>query len=95
MSLLKAILNSEQWMDDANCKNMDTEIFFANNNMPYDPFVKEVCMSCRVIEDCAWYANETSAYDGVFGGMTPSERRTWRQKNKVMMGQTRAEWEAE
>lgn len=94
MSLLTDIGFAQEWMVDANCKNMDINLFFTDGTKPYDPFVKEVCMACPVIDECAWYANETAADHGIFGGMTPSERRLWRRKNNAIMGQSQAQWEA-
>lgn len=92
MNLIESLLSHSDWMDEANCKNMDVNIFFADNGRNYDPFAKEVCLECTVIEDCAWYANETSADSGMFGGMTPNERAVWRRKNRVILGQSREEW---
>lgn len=94
MNLIEDLKLNEEWMAQANCKDMDLDLFFPELGANYDPFVKEVCLACPVIEQCAWYANETSSESGMFGGMTPFERRTWRRKNKVILGQSRAEWEA-
>ena len=90
----EAVNKAIDWMDEANCKNMDTNLFFPNLGQNYDPFIEEVCMECSVIEECAWYANETSADFGMFGGMSPNDRHKWRKKNDITLGQTRAEWEA-
>ena len=78
------------WQDDANCKNMDVNLFFPEYGGNYLPFVKEVCSSCSVIEECLWYANEMKSDEGFFGGMTPEQRRAWRRKNNVQLGDRRA-----
>lgn len=88
-----AVKSAMDWMPEANCRNMDTKLFFPKLGGNISEFARDVCMSCPVIEECAWYANETSADHGVFGGMTPNQRRLWRRKNKVDMGQTRKDWE--
>ena len=93
MNLVKDISSNAHWISDANCKNMDTDLFFVEVNKSYDPFVKEVCSDCSVIEKCAWYANEMSAIHGVFGGMTPNQREKWRKKNKIILGESRENWE--
>ena len=80
----------DEWKNKANCRNMDVNLFFPalGGNVP--PFVREVCGSCEVTEECLWYANETAAEHGVFGGLTPTERRLWRRRNNVSLGQRRA-----
>lgn len=92
--LFVAVQNSKHWMDQANCKNMDTNLFFIEDGARLDPFVKEVCAECPVIEECMWYANETSVIDGVFAGMARNARQTWRRDNKISIGQSKKEWEA-
>lgn len=81
-------------MDQANCKNMDTNLFFMEDGARIDPFVKEVCTECPVSEQCLWYANETSVVDGVFAGMARNGRQAWRRENKITIGQSKKEWEA-
>jgi len=93
MNLVHDITHNREWVAEANCKNMDTNLFFPKDGENYSAFVREVCFSCPVIEECTWYANETSAVYGLFGGMTPHEREAWRRNNKVILGKTKAEWE--
>lgn len=81
---------ADDWKDEANCRNMDTELFFPGLGGNVPQFVKEVCAECTVSEECLWYANETSADYGVWGGMSPRERQAWRRKNRVTLGQRRA-----
>ena len=94
MNLIQDIQNLSAWTEKSNCKNMDTDLFFPELGNNYDPFVKDVCMSCEVIDECAWYANETSAIYGMFGGMSPNQREVWRKKNKAILGESRSQWEA-
>lgn len=89
----RAVMDASEWAKDANCLGMDTELFFAGDGTNYDPFAREVCNTCDVMEQCLWYANETSTDDGMFGGMSPRQRRQWRTKNNIKMGQSREEWE--
>lgn len=87
MNLLKDIGARESWVSKANCKNMDTELFFTEGTgSQYDPFIREVCAECPVIEECLWYANEMHADYGFFGGMSPEERRRWRRAGKILLG---------
>jgi len=95
VNLLEDIEHHADWIQDANCRGMDVNLFFPDNSTQYNPFAREVCMACDVIDECAWYGNETSAVYGMFGGMSPTEREVWRRKNKVRLGQSRKQWEEE
>lgn len=88
-----AVVEAKNWMPEANCRNMDVDLFFSGTGGNYTSFVKEVCADCPVQEECLWYANETSSDDGYFGGMTPRERMRWRRNNNVVLGQTKKEWD--
>jgi predicted RecB family nuclease len=77
------------WMVNAECRDMDTNAFFAEDHKPYPKEVVEACARCKVIEDCLWYANESSSAYGYFAGMTPMQRRQWRKKNRVQLGETK------
>lgn len=79
------------WQAEANCKGMDMNLFFPDKKGgTYHPFVQEVCDSCAVVDDCLWFANETSADYGFFGGMSPEGRRSWRKVNGIQFGNRRA-----
>lgn len=80
---------ADEWKNDANCQNMDTALFFPDLGGNIPQFVREVCAECTVIEDCLWYANRTHSTDGVFGGMSPSQREAWRSKNNIRLGESR------
>ena len=88
----QAVIDAQSWMPKANCRNMDTDLFFSSNNN-YDPFVKEVCQTCPVSDECLWYANETQTTHGMFGGLTPGQRQLWRKKNQVVHGMGKNDWE--
>lgn len=80
---------ADEWKNNANCRNMDTALFFPDLGGNIPQFVREVCAECTVIEDCLWYANGTHSTDGVFGGMSPSQREVWRSKNNIRLGESR------
>jgi WhiB family redox-sensing transcriptional regulator len=88
-----SVTKAMSWMNKANCKNMDVNIFFPELAATYDPFIREVCNSCPVIEKCLWYANETRADTGMFAAMSPSERQNWRRKNNVQLGMSKEDWD--
>lgn len=85
-------VSDTSWMSDANCRKMDVNLFFPARGATLSPFVKEVCSSCDVAEQCLWYANESIATNGVFGGMSPNQREKWRYRNKVRLGMSKQQW---
>ncbi len=69
------------WLSEARCKDEPTEIFFAGDNergiklRRSERRAKRICWSCPVLEACRNYAlNEREPY-GIWGALTPSERR--------------------
>jgi WhiB family redox-sensing transcriptional regulator len=69
------------WLPQARCKGQPTEIFFAADNergvklRRNERRAKQICWSCPVLEACRSYAlNEHEPY-GIWGALTPSERR--------------------
>jgi WhiB family redox-sensing transcriptional regulator len=93
LGVLRDFSRNTEWMSKANCKDMNTEMFFPQLGGNFSDFVKEVCLVCPVIEECAWYANESESTDGMFGGMSPNQRQEWRKRNSVKLGWSRADWE--
>ena len=88
-----AVIKAKSWLDQANCRNMDTEIFFPTDGENVSSFVKEVCNECPVTKECLWYANESYSTMGVFAGLGARARQDWRTKNKISLGMTEKEWE--
>jgi WhiB family transcriptional regulator, redox-sensing transcriptional regulator len=88
----QAVQKAKSWMKDANCRNMDTNMFFPEKGDNLSDFAREVCDSCIVQKECFWYANETYSTEGLLGGMTPRNRQRWRSKNKVELGMSEKEW---
>ena len=65
-------------MARAACVGMDTRIFFPDAKRrgcyDYEP-AKQVCADCPVRTECAHFALSNDERHGVWGGMTPPERR--------------------
>lgn len=75
------------WMDDALCAQVGTEIFFPEKGGTADE-AKSICHRCTVQSECLTYALdiETSGVwtvTGVWGGTTPIERRDIRRRLKA------------
>lgn len=80
---MQALKKARNWLDDAACRGMDTEVFFPqvgnNFNSPaMNQLVdnaKQICAGCPVREPCVEYALNNREPYGIFGGMTTDERR--------------------
>lgn len=78
----------DRWQDRAECIGSDPELFFPDTykgpNLKIVQKAKAVCERCTVTEQCAEYALNAQETDGIWGGLTPDERRAiWR---KVIRG---------
>lgn len=46
------------------------------------PIAKKLCFTCPVQAECLEYAVTRNIDEGVWGGMTPEERRAYRRKTR-------------
>lgn len=71
------------WFDDAACHDADTDVFFPVSESDAAE-AKSICAACPVREKCLEFALEVRPPDGVWGGLTPSERhRLIRRRQKA------------
>ena len=67
------------WVERARCRGMDVELFFPIGTgeaaQAQAERAKRVCAECPVRRECLEYALSSGADDGIWGGMTPQERR--------------------
>lgn len=61
------------WREFAACRGLNPEQFY---DQKVEARAKEICRQCAVAEPCLAYALRREAKWGVFGGLSPSERRT-------------------
>lgn len=73
------------WMAEAVCASVDPAIFFSDAKGSSPRRAKEVCAVCPVQRECLEYALDWEASpdgavypSGVYGGLTPHERRPLR-----------------
>jgi WhiB family redox-sensing transcriptional regulator len=65
---------SEEWRDAALCQQADPEIFYPPTAEDAAA-AKRVCRNCTVQQECAEFALTRDDRYGVWGGLTPRERR--------------------
>jgi hypothetical protein len=66
------------WHDDAACRDAAPALFFPEVGGTATK-AKAICAGCPVREQCLDDAIERNEEHGVWGGMTPEERRTFRR----------------
>ena len=70
------------WKAEAACKDLETDIFFPVSESDAEP-ARLVCATCPVRQECLEYALVTRQEDGVWGGLTESERRRERRRRSA------------
>ncbi|XVQ10606.1 WhiB family transcriptional regulator [Spirillospora sp. CA-255316] len=63
----------DPWMDEADCVG-SWELFFPDHSDPGP--AKRICGGCPVRGQCLAYALRAGERHGIWGGMTPGERRS-------------------
>lgn len=67
------------WMDgDVNCRDVDTTVFFPAQGSGHKKdwtAAKAICNGCPAQQPCLEYALRTNQTDGLWGGLTPDQRR--------------------
>lgn len=80
-------MKRDHWREDAACLDADMDIFFPNRNNAEDRWdrAKALCKQCTVKKECLSLVMHLEEHDdrwGVFGGLTPMERRVLRDKQR-------------
>jgi WhiB family redox-sensing transcriptional regulator len=70
------------WMDFAACKGADPEIFFAETNWQENhEIARSYCRKCTVYKNCMKFAIDNDINHGIWGGLSPSQRKMSRGSN--------------
>ena len=69
------------WRQDAACRELDTAVFFPETEEE-EATALAVCASCPVREACLEFALITRQDDGIWGGLTETERRRVRRRRQ-------------
>lgn len=65
-------------VDLAACRKAGDELFFPISYQATGPQAmeaKSICRTCPILADCLQYALQAGEADGIWGGLTPPERR--------------------
>ena len=80
MNDIAVFIRPADWHVDANCIGADPDIFFPEDNESSDA-AKAICRACDVQVECLTDALNRNETEGIWGGLTPRQRRTFRHKN--------------
>lgn len=74
------------WRDRAACATYDPELFFPFHSEDMSPLVKRLCLEeCPVRLQCLSYALYTRQNEGIWGGVTPKDRKKlWRNLQRAL-----------
>jgi WhiB family redox-sensing transcriptional regulator len=70
-----------EWRDEVACRDEDTDIFFPLTDEDAGPALA-ICATCPVREECLEFALITRQDDGVWGGLTETQRRRLRRRRR-------------
>ena len=69
------------WWQAAACAGHDPELFFpAHHERAKTRAAQHICARCPVLADCRAYAMTHPLLDGIWGGLTVSNRRRRRRR---------------
>jgi WhiB family redox-sensing transcriptional regulator len=81
MEVSVSVTAQVSWREEAACKGLDTNMFFPASDADAGP-AKAVCATCPVRDLCLEWAIASHQEDGVWGGMTDTERRRLRRRRR-------------
>ena len=67
------------WVSWAACAGQDTNLFYPNKHLKAEA-AKAVCARCPVAQQCLEYALERNDQNGIWGGLSPEERKMIRRE---------------
>lgn len=76
----KVFFERPAWMQEAACRGIDTNLFYAEPGDPGRPVdhAKAVCKTCPVQQECLDHVIKIGDMQGVWGGHAPKDRRKLR-----------------
>jgi WhiB family redox-sensing transcriptional regulator len=71
------------WKVDGACRWVEPELFYPSSDADAEP-AKQVCVTCAVRERCLGFALDSREFEGVWGGLTGTERRALHRRRRVL-----------
>ena len=71
------------WKADGACRWVEPELFYPVSDADAGP-AKRVCSSCPVQQRCLDFAVDAREFEGVWGGLTGTERRALHRRRRVL-----------
>lgn len=68
-------IQGDEWLDRANCKDLDIKDFFVEAGHVIEDSVLNTCKTCPVRRECVMHAYRREVTGGYFGGLSPGQRR--------------------
>ena len=85
---IKAIETSWVWQAQGACRDMDSNLFYYEDQErgPAKETrianAKAVCESCKVKKECLEFALQINEQHGIWGGLTPEERQSVKRRRQ-------------
>ena len=80
---------SEPWRHKAACNGHDSADWFPEKTGAYNPATARavaICKTCPVQQACLTHAQELPEHHGIWGGLTPEQRRGLRRRVTITHG---------
>jgi WhiB family redox-sensing transcriptional regulator len=75
----------EWWRSLAKCRGADNAPFYPERGDNFTPRkAKKLCYQCPVQTECLQWALDNCEYHGIWGGLTPRERREIRLGRRTL-----------
>jgi WhiB family transcriptional regulator, redox-sensing transcriptional regulator len=71
---VELVIEPEPWMSESLCAETDPDLFFPELGVVAFQ-AKKICAACDVKAQCLKYAIDNNEEHGVWGGLTPQQRR--------------------
>jgi|FLYN01.1.fsa_nt_gi WhiB family redox-sensing transcriptional regulator len=71
------------WQERARCRDHDVGLFFPEKGETAWT-AKRICMGCGVRQECLEYALRRGEAEGIWGGLTPAERRRLARSRRAL-----------
>jgi hypothetical protein len=71
----RVILHMADWRAEAKCKSINTELFYDTEESVMKKQAAKYCVTCPVQNQCLYTAVVISERHGVWGGLTPKQRK--------------------